>query len=258
MDEGNPEFLIALQYHDGDRHQAIRLLRVMNKMFFMWPPFYRVQLMIVRWPETREIDMLEFKELLIGLRPFEMVLPEDHAKGHPAGCNAMACEVFARLAMYRDAMEPWRNLKAVLMLEPDCVPMHKQWLTQLFGEWEYGQRLMAGRRPIVCGCYRKDGVDRPHVNGVAVWSADLAKYVSLPRPDCGMGWDSAIGPQLDGRIFQTSLISNLHRETNVSPARLMINPFTPLVCPPPVLVHGVKDDSAWKYAAGLMPEYFLE
>lgn len=237
--------IIALQYYEGDRAEALRLLRFIARVEHYHEPGKRTaEILLVNRQDCPAIRRDEVDELGWKFTIRTMISPVIET-GHPLACNCMAQYFFAQMLLRRQA-GLHSDVDAVLLLEPDCVPVAADWLDQLRREWDFAKSLMSD--PWVVGCYRDQAVDRPHVNGVALWTPDLAAKVDFAVNMTGLGWDSAIAPQLPGHWFKTSLISNLFKETNIPASRIMQNPFVPVGAPPPVLIHGCKDESVWNHA----------
>ena len=237
--------VIAIQFYEGDRAAAFRLAQFITDI----EPTFRddVELCFVNRFDCKPITPLEMVKFITTFKVswFQTTTQET---GHPAGCNAMARDFFAEsLRRYRSG--EWAEVQAVLLLEPDCVPVARDWINQLEMEWDFAK---ATGDFVVVGCYRDKDVDVPHINGNALWAPDLAARIDLAVDYTGKGWDSALAHELKGHWFKTSLISNLFKETNVPTERLANNPFTPPGTPAPVLIHGVKDESAWDYAKAKM------
>lgn len=237
------KLVIAIQFYDKDREAAMRLAKFIVDL----EPKFRddVELCFVSRFDAVPItpgEMMRFVRTV----PISWYHTETRETGHPAGCNAMAREFFVE-AIKRANNGEWANVDAILMLEPDCVPVARDWIDQLRAEWDN-----ARYQPVVVGCYRDEGVDVPHINGNALFSTRLADYVDLSDVP-GLGWDSAMFKLLfDGHgswtWAPTPLISNLFKETAVPHGRMAVNPFYKGILRPPVLIHGVKDESAWNYA----------
>lgn len=108
------------------------------------------------------------------------------ATGWPNGPNQMmACS-------YERIVEEWRrgrfdHIEAILMVEADCVPLTRDWLTMLINEYKG-----CGKR--VLGAWLKKGdAGCEHVNGNCIMSIDLWKKCrGIFHPPARGGWDATL------------------------------------------------------------------
>lgn len=231
---------IIIPFYADDRAQAMLMARFVCAL----EERYRsdtILCFVNRW----DADPLYPHEMMrfITTFPVEFFSSTTKASGHPAGPNAMAKDIFHEALRRSNVGAPWEDVDTILFMEPDCVPVAKDWIDQLRREWE----TQVDKKELVCGCYRYEGVDVPHVNGNALWTPRLAAHINVDLDCCGLGWDSAWAGQIGMRLFNTPLIENLFKETNVPESRMRENPFFPENISP-VLIHGVKDRSAIEYA----------
>ena len=230
--------VIALPYYTDDRAATFRLARYICAL----EKAYRDDTELCFVARSDAIPIMPH-EMMAYIPSFKISwhICEPGPIGHPAGANHMMRDFFVE-AIKRANNGEWADVKAILVCEADCVPCAKDWLDQLHHEWD----MQADRNTLVIGCYRSENVDRPHINGNALWHPRLADYADLhDKP--GLGRDSAVFSSLDGRWVGTPLIANLWMETNVPEERMRKNPFWPDDTPP-VMIHGVKTDCARKWA----------
>ena len=152
--------------------------------------------------------------------------------GYPRGANACARDVID------SAGDRWPHAAGILLLEADCVPVSRDWAAALHESWSRarasGRVIMGSWRPL-CG-------PRGHINGNMIFDPKLARMVPLgPVPE-SEPWDVVHAEPLLPRAARTGLIRNLWRERFVPRARLVTPECGTRA---PVLIHGVKDDSAW-------------
>lgn len=232
------KFLIAVPHYDGDRALAIRMLELMAKIETRRRE--DVRLFIVNRGKGilhHELS-LRFHAVFKDVWYEQFVGPEE---GHPSACNAMARMIFERLATYHKRGE-WSDVECMLFMEPDCVPCKKDWIDQL--KAEFG--IFKEEGCMVVGCLRTEGVDVPHVNGNALYSPETGEAFDFSITKGSLGWDSAMAPQFTPHWGATGCIANLWNETNIPDERMNVNPF--MGSQSPVLIHGVKDDSAYNFA----------
>lgn len=134
--------------------------------------------------------------------------------------------------------------KAVLLIEPDCCPVTPDWLEQLSASWD--RASAAGK--LIMGSWHPVNMDHPtlgHINGNLMFSPDLAKRITIPDVPPDKPWDTFLADVFQPHWCRTGLIKNLNRHRTASLAQL-----TKPECGnrPPVLIHGVRDESAWNLA----------
>jgi hypothetical protein len=238
---------IVIPFSEGDREAAMRLAHFIAKI----EPKRRddVELCLVNRFDCERAGAAEIALLLPTFKVSTMNTTTK-ATGHPQGCNAMAEDIFT----FALANKNWEDVDAILFMEPDCVPVARDWIDQLRAEWD-DLNLHRDTDLSVVGCFRSLGVDIPHVNGNALWNPRIAEWYDL-KAKPGLGWDSSVALEMSTDDYRnTELISNLFKETNMPEERMRVNPFSlGLLNParPPVLIHGVKDESAWNYAKKAM------
>jgi len=233
--------LIAFPYYEKDRAQAMRLAKFICDL----EPKFRDDVTLFFYARHDALPITPHEMMrYITTFPVQWGISSTKAEGHPAGCNAMAADLF-RHAQARVDSGHWADVDSILLCEPDCVPCARDWIDQLRAEWDRARELSP---VLVVGCFRNRGVDVPHVNGNALWSPRLATSIAVGMDCRGLGWDSAWSEQLTGRSYPTSMIVNLWRETNVPEDRMATSPFLPMLPYKPVLIHGVKDRSAELWA----------
>jgi len=235
------KLILALPYYADDRAQAMRLAKYIVAL----ESAYRDDCEIC-FVSRRDADPIYPHEMMrfVTTMPISWYHCEGTAVGHPAAPNEMAREFFVE-AIRRVNDGQWATVDAILFMEPDCVPVARDWLNRLRAEWD---ALMAPGR-CGLGCFRSENVDTPHLNGNAMWIPRLADYADMSDVP-GLGWDSALGSKLVP-VVSTPLISNLWMETKVPTERIEVNPFHSDKMRRPVLVHGCKDRSVELHAEAM-------
>jgi hypothetical protein len=185
-------FLYALQFCPEDRTYAMGLARLIadlepapqTRMAFAFCPRFDTMMdpgveMYVRnkFPDTRVLHCV------------------NHTVGWPKGPNAMAHELYSRFHFHCHSERPDRwNYCAILMGEPDCVPLRPGWVEELQNEWyECNWAWPLGNRQHVLGCWlTKSECDCaiPHINGNCMISPDfLSVYPAFRMTNFG-AWDT--------------------------------------------------------------------
>ena len=189
-------FLLALQFHPEAKNQAMAMASLMAdlepspqmKMGFMFCPKFdtlvdtTVEAKVkAKFPDTRIFQC------------------KSRARGWPQGPNAQAHEVYAHFyAKCHDLRDPWRYC-AILMGEPDCLPMTPDWVSQLQDEWytcDWHWTLGSGypgNQQLVLGHWvaRDDSQCRmPHINGNCMLSPEfMTRYRAFTQTTFG-AWDT--------------------------------------------------------------------
>src|SRR5580658_2019132 len=182
--------VIALPYYSADRAAAFTLARFITDL----EPKFRddVELCFVSRFDSMPITPGEMMRFVTTFR-VSWHHCEPGPVGHPHGANAMAREFFVE-AIKRINGGEWAEVDAILFMEPDCVPVARDWIDQLIKEWQQERWNDA----LVIGCYRDKNVDTPHINGNALWFPRLADHADLTER-AGLGWDSAVFSSLGTR-----------------------------------------------------------
>ncbi len=199
-------FVVLLQYWSGDKEKAQRLT-----------------------------------EFIVQLNPItDLYLVEsDPGAGYPFGPNKTALEIINGYFTEAD------KVKAVLLIEPDCVPLAPDWLEQLEEEWD----RCAGNERDILGSWRPQNTRVGHINGNMIFNPLVSLLLDLSHVPRDEPWDTYYAPAFAPHWMRTGLIANRYKEVCVSEEQLR----TPECgTRPPVLVHGIKDDSAWNYAQKLL------
>lgn len=231
------KLIIALQFHEADKPQAMRLARLIADI----EPVFRDD---VDFCFVERFDCSPADSATMGYvgRKFSLstFVTKTNWTGWPDGPNATALDLLNHsLRMVQCGQ--WAEADALLLLEPDCVPLDKNWIDRLKAEW----RLAEAAGKFICGAWRDSGGEHGHINGCCLIRPDLASQIDLKCITPNLAWDCAIAPQLRHRWRTTGLIKNRFQSKNAA--------FSDLVIPDeggrsPVLVHGFKDDSAYNIA----------
>jgi hypothetical protein len=147
--------------------------------------------------------------------------------------------------------QPAQHVPA-LLIEPDCVPVTKNWLVRLQSE---STRLFVGADKWLAGAWRNSGGPYGHVNGNCLIRPDIVKTL-LPLFGPDLAWDCAIAPWVKSHWYFSTLIANRFQSVDATISDLHganwypghIHGTAELDEYRPVLVHGFKDDSAFNLA----------
>lgn len=228
---------LCLQYWESDRPQAMRLARLIADI----EPRRRedVEFVFVRRFDASHPDGQLLSDVVHKF-PTSVFTTRTQWSGWPAGPNAMAKDIFCALD---DSV-----FDGILLIEPDCVPLARDWLDQLIVEWEAAH----AEGKWIMGAWRDSGGPYGHINGNGVFSADLAHLIPLSEiVTQHLAWDCAIAPYVKDRWHVTGLVKNCF-ESRDATAEVLRTPDVGVR--PPVLIHGFKDDSAYNLAFELITE----
>ncbi len=230
---------LFLQYHQADYEQAMTLARFIAEI----EPARRedIRFRFVTRFDARNPDPETFAQ--VG-KKFDVSWGRTSRypwSGWPSGPNGMAKEILLGAPkMLHEA--GWDEVGGVLLLEPDCVPLSRSWLTNLATEWAVARDL--GGKAIM-GSWRGSGPACGHINGNCIFRPDIAKAAGAEAIGPHMAWDCDIAPRLKNKWHVTGLIRNDFQSLNATEEKLR-TPETGAVAP--VMVHGFKDDSAMNIA----------
>ncbi len=225
---------IVLQYHGGDYFRAMELARFIAQLEDV--PRGDVRFMFFgRWdapsPDTDTLAALRRKFLVTHAHTSKYKWT-----GWPAGPNGIAREVLETAPNWL-AFKRWPDVKALLMLEPDCVPFARGWLDQMVTAW----RRRDGAWQV--GAWRNSGAPEGHINGNCLIRSDIRDVLPLQVITQHLAWDCAIAPLMRDHWRESKLFANHFQSVNAT--RNGIHPSA-------VLVHGYKDNSAMKLAREIL------
>lgn len=159
------------------------------------------------------------------------------ANGHPHACNQMFYDLAEAVAIKNAE----RKYLCWLNLEPDVVPTRKGWLKEIRQEYLYA--LQHGK--LCVGEVRTD--PQPHLNGVAVYTADLfARFPEIGARSCpaeGWAYDIHHAPQILPVAADSPLFSTHWQLPTTTPERVFRPRIANVI---PALFHGCKDGTAVK------------
>jgi hypothetical protein len=226
-----------LQYWRGDYDAAMRLARYLAAL----EPEYRndVRFTFVRRWDSPEANAETLRLVAEKFAVIEQIASGKGRIGWPEGCNLVALTAINWAERHL--------LCPVMLIEPDSVPVQRDWINQLLKEWKTARQHNCW----LMGAWNGEGGPPDgHINGNCMIRPDFASLVDLTIPQ-GLAWDLAIAPKVSRKWWITGLVLNRFREEHATDAQIE----TPTSgTERPVLVHGVKSDDVWEYAKrkGLM------
>ena len=180
----NNKLLLALQYWEGDKAQAMSLARLIADLEPKHCDFADF-LFVNRFdckqdPETISIVSRKFNT-------FKYRSP-GRGIGWPDGCNALWNGTMEYCFHMMEAKKI-PHYKAILTFEADCAPLRSDWIQFLSAQWDW---LQQERQVFVAGCKVEAVGVHEHINGNALFSGDLEFLhwvVKRTRIPPGVGWD---------------------------------------------------------------------
>lgn len=222
--------LLALQFWNGDRAQAMRLARMiaLNESKFCKSADF---LFAARHdadhdPKTVEAVSRRFNVFTYTSRRF--------GTGWPHGCN----DLWFATMEWAGCLAAKNGYKAVLTFEADCVPLTDGWIQALSDEWDKCNKFVVGSL---------QSYPAPHINGNAMFSAAkpftewlTRKIVNVPARH---GWDCYLA-----KAFQqwgwagSTKIRSLYQKPTLGGVEA-----EELIAAGVEFLHGVKDESGLDY-----------
>lgn len=227
----NKPLLYALQIWEKDIPWAIRNAKL-HQLFRPHEKYEFVDCMIVYrkdCPRNEELENLMQQS-------FEVVSihrTKRRAEGHPAGPNAMWCDLMQEL--YSSKKRGRLKAECVLTTEADAIPIVLDWDSSLLNAWRRENVRTAGHHMDYgehdCG----------HINGNALFAPDIVRF-SSKLTGCAdhRAWDTWLAPVFESLGWaDIPEIRNWYGKKKVAEEEL--RRAIDHGC---VWLHGVKDDSA--------------
>lgn len=234
--------VLALQYWNGDREQALTLAKRLADIEDKPRTDVAIEI-VLRFDATEPLP----STLAYIAQKFKVSVYrcKRRGEGHPAGCNDMVHDYVGRCwerwlrdPKYRDAVD------GVYLYEGDNVPLRKDWLDALVAEWktarEQGKYLL--------GCWHPDGSPVGHINGNLIFRPDIFGLVSgLEGCPSQVAWDLFHAEKFAPHWYKSSLMVNLYRATEVPKSWIFDKKGKAKFAN----CHGVKDQSVYDMAKAL-------
>jgi hypothetical protein len=191
--------LLVLPFWNGDKAQHIALARFIADL----EPAHSEQvdiLFLARFDAAPDDETIKYVSRKFNVHVYKCNRRE---VGWPHGCNGLfsgAIEFFHR--MTRGGKIP--AYKAMLIVEADCVPLSRTWLSQLMAEWD---RVSREKYVCIAGAYipnpnPADPRSRDHINGGCCFlsgDSDFMSWLFTRMGRVNAGWDWILAPQFKTR-----------------------------------------------------------
>lgn len=171
--------MVALQYWDGDRDKACRLLRLWAEIE---PVRRRDVWILITYRRDSSPPDEDTLELLTAKFPNTVVKKGLRSGvGHPMGCNDLWVDTMTEAAGFS------QSIPYVFTTEADVIPLRRDWLNILKGE---AFELQKAKKWISGHWSPKSRHNAEHVNGNMLVSTDIARLVpQIYYIPYGHAWD---------------------------------------------------------------------
>lgn len=221
--------ILALQCHPGDADQALELVKLIcdieperrSDVEFCISHRRGTDLQLVELMSMYAAQKFEKRHTIQGM---------GFATGWPNGSNQLWTETMMRChILYREGKT---KSKSVLTFEPDCLPMRKDWLNELFKE----EKQMLGNEKMCRGHIVEEG--KRHINGNAIFDIGIMKRYSQLHSAGNSGWDWFHAELLLSIGEDTPVINQIYNRLAIETEELEALGKTGIA-----LLHGIKDRS---------------
>lgn len=163
--------------------------------------------------------------------------------GWPNGCNDVVCEVWQE-SIRRVRSGEWAAVRALFLMEGDCIPVHRDWLNRLTAEWCATE--LEGKW--ITGWYSESGSPWGHVNGNMLCSPMLAHFLpAIAGARANTAWDCDFAGVFQPHWRKANFIENLYAQRGIPRKNI-----EDIVASGVVLIHGVKDLSIEQFADDIL------
>ncbi len=192
------KILLALQFWDGDKAQALQLARLLADLE---PKHCDIAdfLLVSRFDTAH--DPATIKHVSRKFNTFSYV-SKGRGTGWPAGCNDLLFGTLGWLFHKKQAGQI-PGYKAIFTFEADGVPMRRDWISALRAAWDDANKV----KPVCqAGAWLENGPDDKgtgHINGNCLLSGDLTFlkwfFNAAGSVTCNRGWDWWMAPKFKAR-----------------------------------------------------------
>lgn len=179
------KILIALQYWEGDRSQAMRVARLMADLE---PKLCEIAdfLFCARFDCEHDLETINYVSKKF--TTYHFINRNRRGQGWPFGCNELWFGTMTHILEQTEAGN-MPQYKAILTCEADSFPLCPGWLEVLHSEWDE-------KKAQVVGVLLNSPLE--HVNGNALFSGDYKFLDLIARKISGCtpmgGWDAVLAP----------------------------------------------------------------
>jgi hypothetical protein len=227
------KILLALQFWKGDQAQAMRLARFIADLS---PEFCEQAdfLFSARFDCPQDPETVKYVSRKFNVWTYQC---RRRGVGWPQGCNELW---FGTMSWIQGSIEALKlpHYRAVLTFESDCVPMQRNWITQLRGDWDKAQ---AKKPAYVMGAMLRSPGE--HINGNAMFSTELNFLRWLAKDVVSassfVGWDYCLAQEFKKWGWAESKGMHSYWNSKTLPPDAIANLWRENL----FFMHGIKDDS---------------
>lgn len=188
------KILVVLPFYPGDKAQHVSLAHFIADLEKQHSEVADI-LFLARFDADPDPDTVKHVSRKFNVHIYKCKRRET---GWPHGCNGLfagAVEFFCNM----DKAKKIPHYKALLIVEADCVPLSRTWLSELSQMWDQVNR----DRPVyIAGAYIPNMGARDHINGGCSFvsgSIDFLNWLSYKLGRLHAGWDWELAPQFQVR-----------------------------------------------------------
>ena len=227
--------VLAIQYWSGDREASMRNVR---RIVDNEPAFRKdfEMCFVSRFDCEHDLETIEYAKSRFRV---SVHTSARRGTGWPTGCNDLVGDLLQH-SVGQVKNGEWAKVSALFLMEGDCIPIHREWLSRLSDEWSATEREWKW----LSGKWHATGGPVGHVNGNMLIHPMIAHFIpSIAGTRANMAWDCAWAPAFKPHWRAGNFIENLYQQTAIPRATL-----ESLSATGKVLIHGVIDLSVEKYA----------
>ncbi len=183
------KILLALQFFDGDREQAMKVARLIADLEPRHSE-YADFLFTSRFDSSHDLDTIKYVSSKFNVHTY---VNRQRGKLWPMGCNSLAFGTLDWVFSYGEAdrIPPY---KAVLLFEADACPLAPNWISELSQFWDKANKKVVG--PLL----QHPG---EHINGNCLLSGskEFLKWIARDVGGCTphAGWDYVMASEFKKR-----------------------------------------------------------
>ncbi len=225
------KILLALQFWEGDKAQAMRVARVIADL----EPYFCTKadfLFMARFDCSQDLETI--KEVS---KKFQVLHRVNRRRGEmwPHGCNELWFGVMDYVYSYsHPEAKKIPSYKAILTFESDSCPLIPHWIERLSESWDRANVKVHGPMQIY---------PRQHINGNSLFSGDMKflHWISREVGGCAPsgGWDYILAPEFSRRGWSDCPLMKSWWQCPTLPEET----YQDLIQKGVVFLHGVKDNS---------------
>ncbi len=237
------KILIVMQCWEGDKEMAMKVARLLADMESEPSKIADVML---SFKETKpDLDTASYVARKFG--QVHIFQPQRTSKGWPASCNDCFFESYGHF--YTNCRQKKWDYDVALFIEPDVVPLVKNWIEVLRDEWYGSGKHVVGALYVP---FSAQSYQRAHINGNLMmgWQfyKDVKGFHSCPVT---IGWDAFWFKELLKHGMPSRFIYSDHARKSITCDELFAKKNLPPSHPylvtgiQPVLFHGIKSLDAY-------------